>query len=92
MRTEITRITNRLNENFKKNNKIRAFVFGSAIRANETPNDIDILIVYDDITLPQKVRNILEGTEYIPIHLIFLTPQEETETNFIKKQNCISIF
>jgi hypothetical protein len=92
MRAEITAIAGLLKENFRETDKIHAFAFGSAVHTNKTPNDIDILIVYDDLSLPQKIRYILEGIGYTPIHLIFLTPQEEIETNFIKKQNCISIF
>ncbi|XHR94298.1 hypothetical protein ACFJIV_29095 [Mucilaginibacter sp. UC70_90] len=91
MSAEITAVADLLKENFPKTGQIRAFAFGSAVCANKTPNDIDIMIIYVDPTHPQQIRNILTGIGYTPVHLIFLTPEEEIETNFIEKQNCISI-
>ena len=70
---------------------ISAYIFGSSTRLNAKSNDIDILIIYDDPKLPQKIRTHLKGMCYVPIHLLFLTEEEEIETNFIAKQNCIAI-
>jgi len=91
MRAEIITVAKLLRENFPKTGQIRAFAFGSAICTNKTPNDIDIMIIYVDPAHPQQIRSILAGIGYTPVHLIFLTPEEEIETNFIEKQNCISI-
>jgi predicted nucleotidyltransferase len=91
MRDETTNIANILSENFKKIANIEVFAFGSAIGIDSSPNDIDILVVYEDTAIPDKIRSFLEGLGYLPIHLIFLTRQEEIETDFIRKQNCVSI-
>ncbi len=92
MRDEITNIANILSENFKKITNIEVFAFGSAIRIDSKPNDIDILVVYEDPAIPGKIRSSLGDIGYLPIHLIFLNRQEEIETDFIKKQKCVPIF
>jgi predicted nucleotidyltransferase len=91
MSTEIAIIVDRLNEKLGRSEQIKAFAFGSAVQSNKTPNDIDIMVVYSDPTIPRRVREILEGLFYTPVHLIFLTDEEELETDFIRKQKCISI-
>ena len=92
MREEVVTIANLLKESCHKNDKIKGYVFGSASRSKKFPNDIDILIIYDDQNVPEKLRKLIKGTGDMPVHLIFLTSQEETETNFITTQCCISIF
>lgn len=91
MRDEILAIANLLKKNFRQIDQIRAFVFGSATCPDRKPNDLDILIIYDDVAIPKEIRRLLQNFGYMPIHLIFLSPQEEIETNFIIEQKCISI-
>lgn len=88
---EIITVANWLKENFAQTDEIKAYVFGSAMYPDKIPNDIDILIIYNDPNHPKEIRDILDDFGYIPIHLIFLTLEEEVETNFIKSQNCRSI-
>ena len=92
MRVELTHIADILKNRLGLTEQIRAFAFGSSVDTNKRPNDIDIVIIYVDPLVPQKVRDILEDVTYMPIDLLFLTPEEELETDFIRKQKCISIF
>lgn len=91
MREEVTAIVNVLKTKFQYVNQIRVFVFGSAPCPDTIPNDIDLVIIYDEPIHPEEIRKLLASLDYMPIHPIFLTIQEEMETNFITSQRCISI-
>jgi predicted nucleotidyltransferase len=91
MTLNIISIRDRLKESILKIGQIRVYIFGSAIRPDTVPNDIDIFIIYDDPAQPRAIREFLREMNYIPVHLIFLTAEEEAETDFINKQNCVSI-
>lgn len=71
---------------------VKLYAFGSATRPNTTPNDIDILVIYDHAEQPRLLRRLLENLLYIRVDLIFMTKEEENETDFIRSQNCIPIF
>ena len=90
MSEEIFAIAELLTNSFQHLDQIKVFAFGTAI-FKENTNDIDILIIYDDQSHPPKLRALLENFGYQFIHLIFLTSQEEIETDFIRTQNCLSI-
>ena len=90
MRSEIIAIADLLRKELPLG-QIKAYSFGSATREDENPNDVDILITYNDTSLPEKIRALMKSLGYLPIHLIFLTPEEEIETNFIAAQNCVLI-
>ncbi|MET3606883.1 putative nucleotidyltransferase [Mucilaginibacter rubeus] len=90
MSNDIIEIVNCITTKFEQINQIRIYAFGSAV-SNHNPNDIDILIIYKDVTHPQKIREILENFSYQFIHLLFLTSEEENETNFIAAQKCVSV-
>lgn len=69
------------------------YLFGSIIEENKNlKSDIDILILYKKEDEPQSI---IEKLDHIllsfPIHIIFLTYEEESELNFIKNVNAISI-
>lgn len=91
MRADIAIILDRLKKTLGQLPQIKAFVFGSAVQTNSPPNDIDILVIYMDPALPARIREVVFKIEYMPIHLIFLTPEEELETDFVRKQKCIPI-
>ncbi|MBB5396467.1 nucleotidyltransferase domain-containing protein [Mucilaginibacter sp. AK015] len=67
------------------------FAFGSATRSNTNPNDIDLLIVYDEEWQPNVIRRLLSNIDYLPIHLIFMLREEQIETNFIELQKCVML-
>lgn len=73
------------------NNK--CYLFGSIIEKNKIlKSDIDILILYKKENEPQIIRDKLDQILIsFPIHIIFLTYEEEKELNFIERVNAISI-
>lgn len=62
--------------------EIDVYLFGSILNEKDIFKDIDILIIYDDPSQPPLIRKILSEIE-LPIHLLFLTREEENEFNFI---------
>lgn len=69
----------------------KAYLFGSIITNKPFPNDIDILIIYENEEQPKIIRNIFEKVSYLPIHFLFLTEKEENEKKFILEQGCLKI-
>ena len=65
-------------------NKLRWFLFGSALNLDQFPNDLDVLVIYKDQDDPHVVRHILDRDFplfYPPLHLVFLTEDEEQHYN-----------
>lgn len=71
---------------------IRFYLFGSIIKDNCKPNDIDILILYDDSSINNfysviNLRKILEERLTwifnLPIDITLLSYKENTEINFV---------
>jgi len=91
MSAEITSISHLLKENIQQIGLVKVYVFGSASRPGAVPSDIDILVIYDNPEQAKMIRAMLDGFSYLPIHLLFLTDEEEIETNFIMAQKCIQI-
>ncbi|WP_411810689.1 nucleotidyltransferase domain-containing protein [Chryseobacterium scophthalmum] len=73
------------------NNK--CYLFGSIIDENRNlKNDIDILILYKNENEPKIIREKLDQILILfPIHIIFLTYEEEDELNFIQRVNAVLI-
>lgn len=88
---EIFAIVKLLKENIHEVGQTKVYAFGSAIRPDSNPEDIDLLIIYENPTIPKFIRKLLNGFGYIPIHLLFLTSGEEVETNFIALQECVRL-
>jgi len=72
--------------------RIELYVFGSATLPNSKPEDIDILVIYDCADQPKVIRKLLESLLYINLDLIFMTKEEEIETDFIRLQKCMLIY
>jgi predicted nucleotidyltransferase len=76
-----------------KTNAIECYLFGSILTNPKQANDIDILIIY---TAQQQISILKESfnnlTNKYPLHLIFFTPFEEREFNFIKEQRAEKVF
>jgi predicted nucleotidyltransferase len=73
-----------------------AYIFGSALETDH-PNDLDVLIVYEQKLCPTDavydrhkkfVRNIEESLE-IEIDCTFLSEREEKNIQFISSEDCI---
>jgi len=73
------------------NNK--CYLFGSVLQENKNlKSDIDILILYKNDTDPKIIRDQFDQILIsFPIHIIFLTYEEEGELNFIERVNAILI-
>lgn len=73
------------------NNK--CYLFGSLLQENiNLKSDIDILILYKNENEPKIIREKLTPILLLfPIHIIFLTYEEENELNFIKTVKAILI-
>lgn len=64
--------------------KMQLWIFGSAL-SNETPRDIDLLLIYDRLVDAQEVRMADWWEDYEPpIDLISMTMEEEAEYRFIE--------
>lgn len=70
----------------------RWYVFGSGVhRKASAPNDLDILVIYDDLAVATSLRKTL-GTLPLPLHVLFLTEAEEREFDFIELQRAVCFF
>ncbi|SDS97938.1 hypothetical protein SAMN05216490_2222 [Mucilaginibacter mallensis] len=90
MITAFNLIRETLHHNSDITGPISAFAFGSATRPDTKPNDMDLLIVYHEAWQPELIRQLLRDI-HLPIHLIFMLPDEQIETNFIALQECIAL-
>jgi hypothetical protein len=67
---------------------VHAYVFGSAMRGKQQPNDIDVLLIYerqdDRRALVHDMRGMNLST---PLHVISMTPEEQEHYDFIRGQD-----
>lgn len=69
------------------------YVFGSVLKVYPSCSDIDVLIIYKTTGDVARIRASVVKLELErPIHLLFMTEQEEREVNFISSESCIEIF
>ena len=66
------------------------YLFGSILKANTAPNDIDVLLIYTDYsdkisTACCAIRSILEEEIGLPVDLTVLSSNEERNTGFLKR-------
>lgn len=72
--------------------ELRAYLFGSALRANSMWSDIDILVVCERDEDGQLARESLSNLCMLyPIDLIVMTFEEEAEFDFVQSENCRQI-
>lgn len=66
------------------------YVFGSATRSKSVPTDIDVLILYRDCRDVTTIRERVAAIDLErPVHLVFMTHEEEHELDFIKSERCV---
>lgn len=70
----------------------KVYLFGSTILHGKTPNDLDLLLIYevysDDLmTECQKIRTELGNLVGITIDITALSREEVVETSFLKRLN-----
>ena len=72
------------------------YIFGSVLDSNRIPNDIDILLIYDEYTDDVKhaskhIKNVLESEFDILVDLVLLSTQEEKEVKFLSRIHWIRL-
>jgi predicted nucleotidyltransferase len=69
------------------------YLFGSIIRHEPLPSDVDLLIVYKNDVDARILRHGLAPlSQFFPLHLLLLRKDEETELNFVNEQKASRIF
>lgn len=72
---------------------IRWYLFGSLLRQEAMPSDVDLLIVYQYGGEAKELRMRLgKMCLYLPIDLLLLREDEEKELNFVAEQSAMCIF
>lgn len=75
---------------------VQFYLFGSILKDNCRPNDIDILILYDDssisnfdsvINLRKTLEERLMRIINLPIDITLLSYKENTEISFVSSEN-----
>lgn len=71
----------------------QCYLFGSLLQENKNlKSDIDILILYRNKNEPEIIREKLDPILLsFPVHIIFLTYEEERELNFLQRVTTILI-
>ena len=72
------------------------YVFGSVLESNSIPNDIDILLIYDEYTdavkdSSNRLKNILETEFELPVDLTVLSDNEEKEVGFLDRVRALCV-
>jgi predicted nucleotidyltransferase len=69
------------------------YLFGSVIRHDPLPSDVDLLIVYENDADASAFRRGLENfSRFFPLHLLLLRKDEEEELRFVDEQKTLRIF
>jgi predicted nucleotidyltransferase len=87
---DITILAKELSRDFPN---VRWYLFGSLLRKEAVPSDIDLLIVYqfDHEALSLRL-GLSEICARLPIDLLLLREDEELELNFVKGKSAKCIF
>lgn len=68
----------------------KSYMFGSYV--GSVGVDIDILIIGEsDQTLSKLKHELAKAGAQLPLHILYMNPQEAHETDFVSRQNCISL-
>ena len=68
----------------------RVYLFGSVLEDDKEPNDVDILLIYNQYTtkITEEISRVLISLENllgIPIDLTVLSVEEEKDTQFLNR-------
>ena len=70
---------------------LQVWLFGSALWL-DNPADLDVLLVYEDRSAVQALRNLRQWQDCSPpCHIIAMTPLEVTEYDFIATTQAIRL-
>jgi predicted nucleotidyltransferase len=85
LRSEAQRVKNALPS-------IRMFAFGSVLRAESWPADVDVLIIYESDPDVALVRALLESLyDELPLHTLYLSTSEEAQLQFVVGEKCLQL-
>ncbi|MEQ1764553.1 MAG: hypothetical protein ABL984_15595 [Pyrinomonadaceae bacterium] len=71
---------------------LRWHLFGSILWASR-PNDIDLLVIYEQLIEPKLVREALrEISLTLPLDILFMTEKEVIETQFLSQWPTLQLF
>ena len=69
------------------------YLFGSAIHTFENARDIDVLVLCDSHEAVALIRHELGAAcMRLPLHLILVTRNEESELGFLVQKECLQIY
>ena len=69
------------------------YLFGSVLTDCSSAIDVDVLVIYAREEDPTIIRQHLSQFHpMLPVHLLFLSRDEEDELDFIAKQGCLRVF
>ena len=72
--------------------RARIFVFGSLLRAESWPSDVDVLVVYESVSDVILIRALIEPLyDEMPLHVLYLSRAEEGQLQFVVSQNCVPL-
>ena len=68
------------------------YIFGSALKRNTQPGDIDVLVIHVGAGVPGLIRMRLKERQIeFPLHLTFLTVDEAQELDFVRLVGAIPL-
>jgi hypothetical protein len=80
--------------------EVKIYQFGSSLHS-ETPNDLDILIIYGTFSLNEidrviffknKLKSDIETSLLIPVDIILLSEKEALQTHYLTRIKCQRVF
>lgn len=79
-----------LNQSNLLNSFSKAFIFGSIIKKNKIPSDIDLLLIYQNyseelISIKKEIETLLLGKIGLDTDITILSSEELEQTEFLEK-------
>ena len=90
---DVSYIANKLAKCANDFGDVVVLAFGSAQRRECPYSDIDILVMYQTDQELKDIQIELESIHLeLPVDVIYMTPCEERELDFIRNQGCVKIY
>lgn len=72
---------------------LKWYIFGSLLNDKNHSNDVDVLVIYESTNDPKIIKSHLQNLSLLlPLHLVFMTLEEENELQIIETQKATQIF
>ena len=90
---DVLYIANKLAKCANDFSNVVVLAFGSALHRKLPYSDIDLLIMYQTEQALKEIQIELESIHLeLPVDVIYMTPCEERELDFIQNQGCVKIY